>query len=232
MIHATPAPLPSGRDFVLIEDNIVHQRVIGERMRKRFMPIRWREFNLGRPGLDACLLEPPDLLLLDLHLPDMYGMDILNALRQAGHHFPVIVVTASPESHLPMELCKLGVAGYIDKICPLGRLEDAVAGVLAGGVFFSASASPFSADQPVQLSEAMLRLSERERGIVLLVTQGLSSKQIASKTSLSPRTVENHRARILDRLGLVNTADLVRWCLLNGLLAANSSSPEVAVVII
>ncbi len=232
MLHGTPSTLsPSGRDFVLIEDNVVHQRVIGERIRKRFMPIRWREFNLGRPGLDACLLEPPDLLLLDLHLPDMHGLDILNALRQAGHHFPVIVITASPECHLPMSLCKLGVAGYIDNICPPGRLEDAVASVLAGGVFFSASASPFQVDQLAPLSEASLRLSGREKEIVLLVTQGLSSKQIASKTNLSPRTVENHRARILTRLGLANTADLVRWCVINGLLATTSSPPEVAAII-
>ncbi len=231
MLHGTPliSPPGSGRDFVLIEDNATHQRLIGERIRRRFMPIRWRDFTYGRAGLDACLLEPPDLLLLDLHLPDMHGMDILNALRQAGHHFPVIVVTASPEGHLPMELCKLGVAGYVDKICPPGRLEDAVAGVLDGGVFFSASASPFPTNQQAQPSEASLRLSEREREIVLLVTQGLSSKQIASKTSLSPRTVENHRARILGRLGLANTADLVRWCLINGLLAAHPT--EVAVVI-
>jgi len=196
------------------------------------MPSRWREFTNGRPGLDACLVEPPDLLLLDLHLPDMHGMDILNALHQAGLSFPVIVVTASPERHLPMEFCKLGVAGYIDKICPPGRLEDAVASVLAGGVFFSASASPFPVDQPAQPSEAIQRLSEREREIVLLVTQGLSSKQIAAKTSLSPRTVENHRARILSRLGLANTADLVRWCLLNGLLATASSTTEVVTAII
>ncbi|MFA6289695.1 MAG: response regulator transcription factor [Opitutaceae bacterium] len=220
MLNGTPTiPSPGGRDFVLIEDNATHQRLIGERMRRRFMPTRWRDFTYGRPGLDACLLEPPDLLLLDLHLPDMHGLDILHALRLAGLNFPVLVITASPERHLPMELCKLGVAGYIDKICPPGRLEDAVAGVLAGGVFFSASASPFQVDQPAHPSEASLRLSEREKEIVLLVTQGLSSKQIAAKTNLSPRTVENHRARILSRLGLANTADLVRWCLLNGLLA-------------
>lgn len=192
------------------------------------MPSRWRAFTQGHAGLDACLMEPPDLLLLDLHLPDINGLEILSVLRQAGQNFAVLVVTASPERHLPMALCKLGVAGYIDKICPPGRLEDAVASVMGGGVFFSASASPFPLGEPAHSPEAMERLSEREREIVLFVTQGLSSKQIAAKTSLSPRTVENHRARILARLGLVNTADLVRWCLLNGLLA--TAGPEAAAI--
>ena len=201
---------------------MVHQRVIGKRIQTRFMPGRWREFTRGRPALDACLLEPPDLLLLDLHLPDMHGLDIIDSLRQAGQNFPVLVITASPARHLPLALCKLGVAGYVDKICPPGRLEDAVESVLADGVFFSAGESPRNVEAPAQVNEALDRLSEREKEIAQLVTQGLSSKQIASKTNLSARTVENHRARIQSKLGLSNSADLVRWCICNGLLTLNA----------
>lgn len=172
---------------------------------------------MGRAAMDACLDDPPELLLLDLHLPDFHGLEVLKMLRQDGHLFPVIVMTSLPEEVSPQALFELNVYGYLDKYTLRNGLPVAVNSVLDGRMFFSASRSPFGARPPAPRTNPPPILSTREAEIARLVSHGFASKQIAARLGLSGRTVENHRARIMARLELVNVADLVRWCVRNGL---------------
>ncbi|MDF3058151.1 MAG: LuxR family transcriptional regulator [Rariglobus sp.] len=214
-----PPSSPSLRqvqDVVLVEDNSVDRRLIHLCFHESFAPARWREFDMGRAALDACLSDPPDLMLLDLHLPDFHGLELLKMLRQDGHQFAVIVMTSLPEKVEPKALLELHVDGYLDKYTLRAGLPVAVNSVLDGRMFFSASRSPFQKRIKVT-APALPVLSEREKEIARLVTHGFPSKQIADRLNLSVRTVENHRARIMMRLDLVNVADLVRWCIRHGL---------------
>ena len=218
-VPATPPLLIKRRvgSTVLVDDGQADRRIIGLRFNAVFEPAQWREFATGRAALDDCLSQPPDLMLLDLHLPDFNGLDVLQTLRQAGQTFPVIVLTGMPPQHLPRTLLELGVQGYLDKASPEARLEAAVNTVLDGGLFFSASRAPFTEAIPAEEHSRVHQLSPREKEIARLVINGFASKQIAARLDLSVRTVENHRARIMGRLGLVNAADLVRWCMRHGL---------------
>lgn len=166
--------------------------------------------------MDNCLASPPSLLLLDLLLPDINGLDILKILRQDGHAHPVLVLTNFPSDTLPRSLLQLSANGYLDKQSVHTHLATAIQDIMDGRMFFSAASSPPFERQPHPVPVAGRNvLSKRETEIARLVTHGFVSKQIADRLRLSVRTVENHRARILGKLKLINTADLVRWCLSN-----------------
>jgi DNA-binding NarL/FixJ family response regulator len=219
--QGSPLPEPTGgkrvvQDVVLVEDNQVHRHIVHASFHQHFTPRRWREFDHGRSALDACLEDPPDLMLLDLQLPDIHGLELLKMLRQDDRHFAVIVLTASPREVMPAALLELHVDGYIDKLALKDSLPAAVHSVLDGRIYFSASRTPFP-DEKTHRFDAASKLSVREKEIARLVAHGFRSKQIAGRLGLSVRTVENHRSRFMKRLGLDNVADLVRWCFQHGL---------------
>lgn len=210
-------PIP---DVLLVEDNPIDRRLAEVQVHRSFTPKRWRDCANARAALDLCLTDPPELLLLDFHLPDMHGLELLRLLRNEGHTFPVIVMTGLPEKVAPGSLLELGVIGYFDKSTFASGLPQAINGALDGRIYFSASRSPFSATPNLTAKpsdEHTSRLSVREKEVARLVAHGFASKQIALHLNLSVRTVENHRARIMARMDLVNAADLVRWCLMHGI---------------
>jgi two-component system, NarL family, response regulator NreC len=203
-------------DVVLVEDNTVDRRLIHTFFHQNFDPSRWREFSTGRTALDACRERVPNLLLVDVYLPDMDGLEIARRLRQDGHVFPIVVLTFLPQSSQLQPLLDLNVLGYLDKSQLCSCLPAAVNSVLDGRMFFSAHRAP-SVPEPNDPSTPTTGLSPREVEIARLVVHGLPSKQIAGRLGLSARTVENHRARIMTRLDLANVADLVRWCMDHGI---------------
>ena len=206
--------------IVLVDDTATFRTLLKETLLQRFKPSELRDFADGRQALAACLASPPDLLIADLYLRTTDARDIIRELRQQGLKLQVMVLTAYPEAGLPAELLSLGVAGFVDKNTPLEQIERAVQCVLEGGMFFSATVPPpvpSLAGEPALPRLGAEDLTEREREVVRLVARGLLSKEVADRLSLSPRTVEKHRARILAKLGLHDVPTLVRWCLRNGL---------------
>lgn len=215
-----PALPTSNLRFVLVDDTATFRELLKEALHRRFRPRELYDFAEGRPALEHCLADPPDLLIVDLYLRGMDGRDIVSELRRRQLTTRVVVLTAHPEAQLPAELVALGVAGFVDKNSPLEQIDRAVQCVLEGGMFFSATVPP---PLPALAAEPALprlgadALSEREREVVRLVARGLVSKEVAAQLGLSARTVEKHRARIFAKLGLHDVPTLVRWCLRNGL---------------
>lgn len=206
--------------FVVIDDSASFRELIRDALMRRFPRAEVRDFSLGREGLEACLRDPPDLLVVDLYLYDIDGRDIVREIRRQGVPLRVVAVTAHPDAQLPADLLSLGVAGFVDKHSPMEQVERAAQRVLEGGMFFSASIRPpvpAHAEEPTLPSVGAEALTVREQEVVRLVVRGLLSKEIGSRLGLSTRTVEKHRARILAKLGLHDIPTLVRWCLRNGL---------------
>lgn len=206
--------------FAVIEDDPLLLDLLGVALREKFKPAALHTFSTGKPGLEFCLRETVDLVLTDLRLPDMDGRDIVRQLRQSDRKPRVIVLTGQVDATLPAELVALGVAGFVDKGTPLEHALRAVERVLAGGMYFFAgvmpAASAITARRPTT-SLGTHALTPRERDVARLVAGGLSSKEIAHRLELSTRTVENYRANLMQKLGVRDTAGLVRWCLERGL---------------
>lgn len=178
------------------------------------------EFGLGRPGLEFCLAEKPDMLVVDLMLPDINGMEIAREVRKALPDMKILVITAHPSERLPADLMLLGVNGYVDKTEPIEYVLSAVETVRSGGMFFASRVRAKGGAAGLMPSRPPLEvpLTEREQEIARLVAAGQMSKEIAAKLNLSVRTVEKHRANIMEKVGVREVASLTRWCIQAGLV--------------
>lgn len=220
-VHPLPPDIPLAAPacrLVLIEDDAMLRSAIATALQAKFAPRAIVEFGRGREGLDDCLRVPPALLIVDLRLPDLDGREVIRQLRAAQPAVRVVVLTAFTSERLPAELIALGVGGLVDKDSTLDHTLTAVQRVLGGGMYFTAGIAPIANRLDASASaRGVEALAEQECAVVRLVTGGLSSKETAVRLGLSPRTVEKYRASAMDKLGLRNHTELVRWALQHGL---------------
>jgi DNA-binding NarL/FixJ family response regulator len=161
------------------------------------------------------------MLVVDLMLPDINGMEIAREVRRALPDMKILVITAHPSERLPADLMVLGVNGYVDKTEPIEYVLSAVETVRSGGMFFASrvrAKGGSGAGLPVTRPQLEVPLTEREQEIARLVAAGQMSKEIAAKLNLSVRTVEKHRANIMEKVGVREVASLTRWCIQAGLV--------------
>jgi DNA-binding NarL/FixJ family response regulator len=165
----------------------------------------------------------PDVVVLDLHLPVLSGVEVTRRLVAADPSVRVLVLSASGEHADVLEAVKAGATGYLVKSASREELLDAVSRTAAGEAVFTPglaglvlgeyrrlAASP-SAEEPAP------RLTQRETEVLRLVAKGLSYKQIAERLVLSHRTVQNHVQNTLNKLQLHNRVELVRYAIEQGL---------------
>lgn len=226
---------------VIIEDEAVFRHMLSMALSRMRGLVVAGEFADGKQGLDYCLKEKPALLVVDLFLPSLHGLDIIREVRAKVPATRILVLTGHPDGELPQRLMALGVHGFVDKAEPINYVMQAVEAVMSGGMFFATNVPPkFTAAEvaaaskpapaassaapkanplvPVPSVEAVKILSSREIEVIQLVAGGFSSKEIASRLDLSVRTVEKHRANIMEKIGVREVASLVRWCIQAGLL--------------
>lgn len=212
---------------VIIEDETVFRQMLSMALSRVKGVVLTGEFGDGREGLDFCLREKPDLLVVDLFLPNVHGLEIIKQMRQKHPTTRILVLTGRPDADLPGKLIAEGVSGFVDKTEPLTYVLQAVDAVMKGGMFFAANVPPKSGGviRPAGVTiggpalAAIQTLSPREIEVARLVSEGLSSKEVASRLNLSVRTVEKHRANIMDKLGVREVASLVRYCVQAGLVS-------------
>lgn len=180
-------------------------------------------------GLEALALAEqtrPDLILLDLSMPGLGGMDALPALHRRSPASRILILTMHDDPQYLRQALKSGAAGYVLKKAADVELLSAVRAVLRGEVYVHPSMTRDLLEdllpQPSNTSEPDLwnSLSEREQEVLRQVALGYTGSEIAEKLNLSVKTVETYRARGMEKLGLANRAALVRFALSKGLISA------------
>jgi DNA-binding NarL/FixJ family response regulator len=156
-----------------------------------------------------------DLVLLDLVLPDMHGFDVLEELWGKGPR--VLVLTAHARPAAVREAMERGAHAVVTKGAPLRELREAIDRVRSGGVYYSSETSELLR-QAAFRPERDEQLTPRQREILRGVAKGLSSKEIAAQLSIAEKTVSNHRARIMERIGVHDVAGLTRYAISLGLV--------------
>jgi len=207
---------------VIIEDEIMFRQLLRSTLAKMKNIEVIGEFGLGKAGLDFCLKKKPDLLVVDLVLPDLHGLKVAAAVRRAIPEVRVLVLTAHPSEQLPADLMALGVGGYVDKSEPIAFVLDAIRTICRGGMYFATHVGAKPGIRPGPTGRRLLdmALTPREQEIARLVVAGQLSKEIARNLDLSLRTVEKHRENIMKKVGVHEVASLTRWCIQTGLTEA------------
>jgi DNA-binding NarL/FixJ family response regulator len=162
----------------------------------------------------------PDVILMDINMP---GLDGLDCTRQVTRKYPgirIIALSQYDEKRFVKRMVKNGASGYLLKDAGRDEIEKAVRAVHAGERYFSGSLSVRLIEQELKeehTSGLFPKLSDREKEVLNLICQGLSSQEISDKLFISLHTVENHRANLMQKTGTGNTASLVRWAVENDL---------------
>lgn len=166
------------------------------------------EAGTGKQALESLRKEHWDVIVLDLSLPDISGLDVLKRAKRMKPDVPVLVLSYYPEEMYGARVLKAGASGYVHKGRPAMELIDAVRTVLQGSAHISPSLAAHMqahADAPAQGA-----LSDREIEVLSLLSQGGTVSGIADALRLSVKTVSTYRARLLLKLNLRTTADLIR----------------------
>lgn len=216
----TQSPSSARIRLLIVEDDPVYRHFLREVLRNMETVELVGEAVNGKDGIALCLTRKPDVLLIDLMLPDMEGTEVINRVRGAQPGLHVMLLTAQPRNDLPAELMRLNVAGFLDKSATVQEISSGIRKLLAGGLVYSSTAGLGRADDaslPALTGMAINYppdvLTSREREIARMVAGAMSSKEVAAKLGLSPRTVEKHRANIYDKLRVRDVVGLTRWCL-------------------
>jgi DNA-binding NarL/FixJ family response regulator len=184
----------------------------------------------GAQALRVVGAARPDVVVLDLQLPDASGVDVTRGLRAACPAARVLVLSASGEQQDVLDAVKAGAVGYLLKSAALLEFLDAVRRTADGDPVFTPGLAALVLGEFRRLASAPAggggdapRLTERETEILRMVATGMSYKQIASRLVLSHRTVQNHVQNSLGKLHLHNRVELVRYAIEHGL--AGPSGP-------
>ncbi len=176
-------------------------------------------------GIDLARELEPDLVMLDLLMPGMSGLEVVGTIQKASPRSRVVLLTTSESAEDLLAAIKAGASGYLTKDTPLPRLASAMRDVLDGG----AAVSPAMGGKLFSALRDLLRhngsktarrpeLTGREVEILGLVGEGKTSKEIADELYISENTVRNHVRNILDKLGMKSRFEAVNWAHREGLI--------------
>ncbi len=169
-----------------------------------------RAYSNGDDFLEAIRGEMPACVLLDVHMPGRSGLDVLKAIDVAAFPAPVFVISGQGDIPMAVSAIKLGAVDFIEKPFDaetvVGRVRQAIAAL---------NNADAKGQDAAQFPGSDL-LTPRERDVLREITAGASNKEAGRRLGISPRTIEVHRARIMEKLGARNAADLVRIVLTAG----------------
>jgi DNA-binding NarL/FixJ family response regulator len=164
----------------------------------------------------------PNIVMTDLSMPNGSGFDFIKSVTANYPDIKVVVLSMHVEEAYIRKAIELGVAGYMPKDISKYELVEAIQTVSKGEMYFSSTVSKVMMNNMVkkvrkseQAAQATAKLTQREKEIVKLILDGMSSPEIAEKLFISHRTVENHRANIMNKLKVRNTIELVKKVLEN-----------------
>ena len=174
----------------------------------------------SQQALERVWKEAWDVVILDLTMPGRSGLEVLKEIKRAHPKLPVLMLSMHPEDQFAVRLLKAGASGYMTKESAPEELVGAVKKAIAGGRYVSAALADKMASLLVHDTQVAPHenLSDREFLILRLIASGKSVSIIARELSLSVKTVSTYRGRLLEKMGMLNNAQLVHYAFQNNLV--------------
>lgn len=175
----------------------------------------------GREAVRQARELQPDVVLMDLSMPELNGADATRAILERDPKCRVIVLSMYSEREYVRRALKAGAAGYVVKRSAAKEVVDAIRAVHAGQRYLSPRVADVVLDDYAgeDREDPLARLSGREREVLQLLAEGHTGAQIAERLSLSQKTVETYRARLVEKLGIRDVAGLVRFAIQRGIIS-------------
>jgi DNA-binding NarL/FixJ family response regulator len=178
----------------------------------------------GIEALELAKKHNPDIILLDIAMPNMDGVKVAGKIKKSLPQIKIIVLTSYSDDQFLFEFLKLGVSGFVLKDSASQELIYSIRKSNEGMVFFDPSVSKKVMEKFTQVSGGKSdfvnygKLSDREKEVLRLVAEGCATKEVAEKLYISPKTVENHRANIMKKLNIRDRTGLTKYALRLGLI--------------
>ncbi|EYC52699.1 LuxR family transcriptional regulator [Hylemonella gracilis str. Niagara R] len=174
----------------------------------------------GAQVLEGLRRELPDLLLLDVNMPGLSGADLITRVKSHWPTLPILVLSMHNEGQVAARVLKAGASGYVTKDSEMEVLLGAIRKVAGGGKYIVPElAEKLVFDMSLSSDQAPHQnLSDRELEVFRLLVAGLGVNEIAAQLCISNKTVSTHKTRLLEKLNLGSTAELVRYAMQHGLL--------------
>lgn len=184
------------------------------------------EAGTGRQGLQMVKQIKPDLIVVDISLPDISGINLTYEIKDTFQRARIIIVSMHSKLEYIAEAFQAGATAYVSKDSASDRLLQGLDAALKGDYYMDSSVSHQVIEKMMKFPVKQAKISDadygsltaREQEVMRLLAEGLPPKEIASKLFISPKTVENHRANIMKKLGLRGTMELVRYAARIGLI--------------
>ena len=206
--------------ILIADDHAVVRQGLKQILAAEFSQAVFGEASNGQQAIELVWRESWDVLVLDITMPGQNGLDVLKAIKKSRPRLPVLMLSMHPEDQFAVRMLKIGAAGYMTKESAPAELVGAVKKVVNGGRYVSPAlaekmASFLSIDVQTAPHE---RLSNREFVVLRMIASGKTVSEIALELSLSVKTVSTYRTRILEKMGMRNSAELTHYAIQNQLV--------------
>lgn len=175
----------------------------------------------GHAGLELCKNEQPDLVVLDIMLPGLHGVELLRRLRKISSESRVLVFSGHQNADLVQEAVQAGAHGFVEKTAALTELEKGFVTVANGGSYFGPEVAALLREailNPKKTGSGLQNLTAREREVLKLIAESNSTRQIAEILEISVKTADNHRTNLMRKLGIHDVVSLTRYAIQMGLV--------------
>ncbi len=207
--------------ILLVDDHPIFRRGVCVLLNESGIQCHVDEAGDGETALALVRREQWDMIILDVALPDRHGLEVLRQIKELRPLLPVLMLTLYPEREFAIRALKAGAAGYVTKEQAPSELLCAISSIQAGHRYITSSLAEQLASYLVggRRGRTYDRLSNREMEVLRLFGQGKTVSTIAEGLALSVKTVSTYRSRLLEKLRLSTTAELVRYAIQHGLTA-------------
>jgi two-component system, NarL family, invasion response regulator UvrY len=205
---------------LIADDHAILRRGLREILMRELEGVVCGEAENAQQVLAQVQSQNWDLAIVDITMPGRSGLDVLRDLQRVRPGLPVLVLSMHPEDQYGKRVLKAGASGYMNKESAPEELIKAIRKVLAGGRYVSPAlaeklAMEWGANAGRPLHE---RLSDREFEVLRMIALGKTISQIAVELHLGPTTISTYRARILEKMNMTTTAELMRYALRHGVV--------------